>query len=83
MGIIYFAMGLLLLFTVGKLLVWPVKKIFKLLINAVLGGILLFLFNLIGGAFGLEIEINALNAIIAGIFGVPGVVFLLIIQLIF
>lgn len=80
--IFYYGTGLFLLYILGLILVWPIKKILKLLINGVLGGILLFVFNIIGGYFGLGIEINPLNAIIVGILGVPGVVLLLILQMI-
>lgn len=81
--IFYFIIGIILLMIFGRFLVWPIKKIFGLIINAILGGILLFLFNLIGAYFGMGIEINPLNAIIAGLLGVPGVVLILIFQLIF
>ena len=83
MGIIFFGLGLLVLFTLGKLLLWPVKLIMKLLINGVVGGILLLIVNLIGGLIGLEIKINIINSLIAGIFGVPGVIFIIIWQLLF
>lgn len=83
MGIIFFGLGLLVLFTLGKLLLWPLRIIMKLLINGVVGGILLLIVNLIGGLIGLEIKINIINSLIAGIFGVPGVIFIIIWQLLF
>jgi len=73
-------MGLFLLYIVGIILVWPIKKIIKLIWNGVLGGITLLLFNFIGKYFGLSIVINPLNAIIVGFLGVPGVILLLILQ---
>lgn len=75
-----FILGLILLYIVGLLLVIPIKILIKLLINGLIGGVLLFLFNLIGGIFGLSILINPLNAIIAGVLGVPGVILILILQ---
>lgn len=83
MGIIFFGLGLLVLFTLGKLLLWPLRIIMKLLINGVVGGILLLIVNLIGGLIGLEIKISIINSLIAGIFGVPGVIFIIIWQLLF
>ncbi len=80
--IFYYAIGLFLLYIIGIIMVWPLKKIFKLIINGVLGGITLLIFNFIGGYFGLNIIINPLNAIIVGLLGVPGVILLLILQLI-
>lgn len=78
--IISFIIGLVLLYIVGLLLVIPIKILIKLLINGLIGGVLLFVFNLIGGIFGLFILINPLNAIIVGFLGVPGVILLLILQ---
>ena len=77
-----FLLGLVLLYIVGLLLVIPIKILIRLLINGVIGGVLLFVFNLIGGIFGLSIVINPLNAVIVGFLGIPGVILLLIIQMI-
>ena len=79
--ILAFVFGLFLLYIIGILLVIPIKIIFKLIVNGVIGGILLLLFNLIGGIFGLTLVINPLTAIIAGLLGIPGVILLLIIQI--
>lgn len=80
--IFYYIIGLILIYILGLLLVWPIKKIFKLIINGILGGLTLLLFNFIGSYFGLGIAINPLNAIIVGFLGVPGVILLLILQMI-
>lgn len=80
--VIAFAIGLLLLYVVGILLVIPIKVIIKLIINGLIGGVTLFLFNLIGAYFGLHIPINAFSALIVGILGLPGVILLIIGQII-
>lgn len=77
-----FLLGLVLLYIVGMLLVIPIKILVKLLLNGIFGGLLLFIFNLVGGLFGLFIAINPLNAIIVGFLGIPGVILLLILQMI-
>lgn len=81
-NILAFLIGLIVLYIAGMLLVIPLKIIFKLIVNGIIGGIILFIFNLIGGLFGLGIAINPLNALIVGILGVPGVILLLILQVI-
>jgi len=81
-SIFYYVIGLFLLYIVGLLLVWPIKKIVKLIGNGILGGLTLMLFNFAGKFFGLSIAINPLNAIIVGFLGVPGVILLLILQII-
>lgn len=64
-----------------KILIGPIKKVIGLLINSVLGAILLVVVNYFGALFGVTIGINLLTAVIAGVFGIPGVLFLIIYQL--
>ncbi|MBZ2175040.1 pro-sigmaK processing inhibitor BofA family protein [Schnuerera sp. xch1] len=78
--VLAFLFGLFLLYIVGMLLVIPIKLIIKLVINGVLGGILLLVVNFIGGFIGFSIVINPLTAVIAGIFGIPGVILLILLQ---
>lgn len=80
--ILFYLVGLALIFLIGKLLVVPFKILIRLLLNGIMGGIVLFLFNLVGGIFNLYLAINPLNAIIVGFLGVPGVILLLIFQMI-
>ena len=80
--IFYYIIGLFLLYIVGIILVFPIKKIFKLIVNGIIGVITLLLFNFIGKYLGLGIAINPLNSIIVGFLGVPGVILLLILQII-
>lgn len=75
-----YLVGLTLLFILGIIFVFPIKKIFQLIGNGIMGGLTLILFNLIGGIFGLQIIINPLNALIVGLLGVPGVVIILIME---
>lgn len=80
--ILFYLAGLALIFLFGMLLVVPFKILMRLLLNGIMGGIVLFLFNLVGGIFNLYLAINPLNAIIVGFLGVPGVILLLIVQMI-
>jgi len=78
--ILAYACGLIILYIVAKILVVPIKVVWKLIINAIVGGITLVLINFFGGFVGIHIGVNFLTAIIAGVFGVPGVVLLLVAQ---
>lgn len=69
------------LFIFGRIFIIPIKKILKLLINSVLGGITIFLINFIGGYFGFHIGLNIFTSILVGILGLPGVVVLVITRL--
>jgi len=60
----------------------PLGCLVRLLINTLGGFIALFVINYIGAFVGISIGINWVNAIIIGIFGLPGVGFVLIWQLI-
>ena len=81
--ILAYAAGILILFVVCKILALPLKIIWKLIVNALVGVVVLRLFNLLGGLINVTIPINALNALITGVLGVPGVILLLILQFLF
>ena len=71
------------LYVLIKILAAPIKLIFKLLLNAVLGFLLLFLANFVGGFFNFYIPVNLVTCLISGVFGIPGVIFLVIVMLFF
>ena len=78
-----FALGLLIIFVVGKIFFKPIKFILKLILNSALGGMLIFIINLIGGAWGFHIGLNAVTAVAVGLLGIPAVVLILILQIFF
>lgn len=77
-----FIICIILLFVLGKLFIWPLKKIMKLILNSILGGALIYLINIIGMNFGFHIGLNLLTAIIVGLLGVPGAVLLVLLKII-
>lgn len=79
--IIYLAC-LIVIFIVGKIFFVPLKSIVKLLINSILGGILIYIVNIVGASFGFHIGLNVGTALFTGLLGVPGVVFLVILKLV-
>lgn len=83
--ILTFIIVLAVIFIIFKIFNLSIKIFFKLLINALIGAALLFVFNFVFvGLLNLSffyINITWLTALITGIFGVPGVVVLLIIGL--
>ena len=66
-----------------KILSAPIRWIFKLGLNALLGFVVLFIFNFFGEYIGISIPINLISSLITGFFGVPGVVFLILYQILF
>ena len=66
-----------------KLLIKPIGWAIKLLFHALIGYAALFLLNFFGSTVGITLELNWTNALITGIFGLPGVVVLLIVKYVF
>ena len=64
-----------------RLLTKPIKLVFKLLINAGLGFIILFIVNFFGGFFDFSLGGSFINALVAGVLGVPGVIILIVLKL--
>ena len=77
-GILIILGVILILWLVLKLFKVSFKVIWKLLINALIGGVVLYLLNLIPG---ISMPINWLTTILTGIFGVPAVIVIFIVSL--
>lgn len=80
--ILAYVFGILLIYLVGRIFVMPIKFVFTLIYNGLVGGVMLWVLNLLGTHIGFTIGINPLTALIAGFLGLPGV-FLLILFKIF
>lgn len=75
-----FLVGLLLILVFGRLLLFPLRLVIKLLFNAAVGGLLLWFANLLGRYIGVSIPINPITALLAGFLGIPGVVLVVAVQ---
>lgn len=69
-----FAVGIIMLCLLAKLASIPAKLLWKLLTNSIVGAVMLWVISLLG----LHVKITFLTALIAGIFGIPGVLAVLI-----
>ncbi len=74
----FFIIGGVILFLILKILSVPFKIIFKLVVNAIAGAVLLLIVNLFLSNFGAIVPLTNLNCILVGIFGVPAVIVLVI-----
>ena len=70
-----------MIFIIGKIFIVPIKGIFKLMFNSVIGGILIWIINLVGGMWNFHIGLNIYTAILVGLLGVPGAMFLVFVKL--
>ena len=80
--ILAFVLGLILIILVGRLFIIPIKIVFKLLLNGIIGGLAIVIINIIGKAFMFSIPLNIFSALITGTLGVPGVILLIVLKLI-
>ena len=80
-NLITYLAGICFLFIFGRIFIVPIKKILRIVINSILGGITIFLINIIGGIWGFHIGINIFTSILVGLLGLPGAVCLIIIKL--
>ena len=64
-----FIVGIIVLFILLRILSLPFRIVWKLITNIIVGALMLWVVNL----FGLGIDITFFKALIAGFFGVPGV----------
>jgi inhibitor of the pro-sigma K processing machinery len=72
--------GILIVLALGKVLLLPMKVILRLIINGLLGGLAIFLINLLGQPIGFFIPLNIVSALVAGILGLPGIILLVILK---
>ena len=83
-SLIFTAIAIVLsIYFVIKLLADPFKIFLKILINAVSGFLLLIIANFISGFFDFSLPMSFLNCLISGVFGIPGVAFLIVLKLFF
>lgn len=69
--------GVLILFVIVKVLAMP----FKLVWNGLLGALTLWLVNIVGGFVGFSLKITLIKALIAGFFGIPGAVAVILFEI--
>lgn len=82
-GFISFAIGIIIIAFIVWLFGKSIKILFKFVLNSVVGYILLLIFNFFGSIFGLTLQINIINAFIAGVLGIPGIILLFVLKYLF
>ena len=75
--------GIVLAVLFFTIMLKPIKWILKLLLNALLGLVLLFIVNYFGSFIGLSISVGWVSALVAGILGIPGIILLVLIEVFF
>lgn len=73
--IIAFFVGIIILCIVTRILSLPMRILWKLIYNSIIGAICLWLVNAV---LGLSIAINFFTALLAGVLGIPGVLLIIV-----
>ena len=79
--ILAFALGLVLLYLIGWLLLIPMRFWWRLAAGSVLGGCMLWLVGQFSFLPGVSVSLNPLTALIAGFLGIPGVALVIALSL--
>ena len=58
-----------MLFIIGKIFIVPIKWSLKLVFNSIVGGVLIWIINLIGGTWGFHIGLNIYTSVLVRNFG--------------
>ena len=72
--VVSFAIGILAIILVAKLIGMSIDVMLKFVSNSVVGALMLIVVNF----FGAEMELTILKCLFCGVLGIPGVVLLLI-----
>ena len=74
--IVAFAVGIIVLALLAKIVTMPLHLVWKLVTNSIIGAVMLWVVNLLGAG----VNITIFKALVAGVFGVPGVIGVLLYQ---
>lgn len=64
-----------------RMLLAPMKLIFKLAIHSVCGFLCLWLLNTVSGFTGIYLPVNAVTVAIAGFLGIPGITLIVLLEM--
>ncbi len=78
-----YILSLVLLLVIGRIFFKPLKSVLLLLLHSALGGAGLYIFNFIFAGTGFSIGLNIVTASICGLFGLPGLVLLIISKILY
>ncbi|CFX23307.1 SigmaK-factor processing regulatory BofA [Syntrophomonas zehnderi OL-4] len=82
MSLILAALILLgIIFLITQIIMKPIKLIWKILFNSIVGLLLLLLTNFIGTFFTFALPINIVTVLISGFLGIPGILLLICFEL--
>lgn len=75
------AVGLALLFAAGKVMIVPMRLVWRICFHGMLGGFGLLGLNVLGAFVGVQLPVNPCAALLAGFLGLPGVALVHVVSL--
>ena len=79
-GLLTAAVVIFLVVALARILSAPLRLAIKLLVNTASGLLALWLVNLLAPITGVYLGLNVVNGLIVGVFGLPGLVLLILAQ---
>ena len=79
--VLSFALGLILLYLIGWLLLIPMRFLWRMIAGGLLGGLMLWVVSQFGFLFGYSIAVNPFTSLTAGLLGIPGVALVIALSL--
>ncbi|MBP1765446.1 MAG: pro-sigmaK processing inhibitor BofA [Firmicutes bacterium] len=79
--ILAYLAGIILIYFIGRMFLMPIRLVFRLIYNGLIGGVMLWILNYVGAYFSFTVPINAFSALVAGFLGLPGVVLVVLYKL--
>ncbi len=75
--------GLFVVYFLSRAFYRPLRIVLRGILQIVLGGAVIFLYNLVAAMWGLTVGLNLITALIVGMMGLPGIGMLVGLQYIF
>lgn len=84
MGQLFFAVAFIIFLVLvsARIFVRPLRFLVKILVNSLVGLLLLVIFNFFGSMMDFIIPVNIVTILLAGFGGIPGLILLIIVQII-
>ena len=80
-SIMAFIACLFFLFIFGKIFIVPLKIILRFMLNSLLGGVIVYIINIMGELINFHIGLNIITSIIVGLLGIPGAILIIAVKL--
>lgn len=78
-----YVLALVIVLILCRIFIKPLRKVGAMVLWSGLGGVGLWIFNLVGGMFGFTLGINAATASVCGLLGLPGLIMLAAVKFIY